>query len=304
MTKARELLDEADRVFKSREYAESRDIYQKTADACDQDDPADAEVYVEALAQIARSHLVTGEKEEGRSWIAKVAQLVDGETQPRGWARYLGVRGRFEWKNDENETATQTFNEMYDYCVERELHDFAVDAAHMAAITAPSTDQIEWAHKGIAAAEAGNLTGWLGPLWNNLGWTHDEMGNHAEALKALTEARKYHYQSERDIPKLVADYSVGVQYRKLGQLDEALRWLKPAMEWAERLYAGKPTPVHAEWFGWTHKEMGELSLQQGDSSAEGKSHFETAVSKLREANMPEWDADGFAELEKRLAELK
>jgi len=273
-------------------------------DSCDRDDPSDAEVYIEALAQIARTHLVMNKKEEGRSWLAKAAELVDCKTQPRGWARYLGVRGRFEWKgDDDNETATQTFKEMYEYCAKRELHDFAVDAAHMVAITAPTEDQIKWAHKGIAAAEAGNLTGWLGPLWNNLGWTHDEAGNHAEALKALIEARKYHYESERDLPKLIADYSVGVQYRKLGQLDEAMRWLKPAMEWAERLYASKPTPDHAEWVGFTHKDMGELHRQRDESTSDARSHFEIAVAKLREAKMPEWDADGFAELEKRVSEI-
>lgn len=186
----------------------------------------------------------------------------------------------------------------------RELHDFAVDAAHMAAITAPSEDQIKWAHKGIAAAEAGNLTGSLGPLWNNLGWTYDEMGNHDEALKALLKARKFHNQSEHEIPKLVADYSVGMQYRKLGQLNEAVRWLKPAMEWAKRLYAGKPTQDHAEWVGWTHKKMGECLLQKDESSSEVKSHFEIAVSKRREADMPEWDAADFADLEKRVSEIK
>lgn len=111
MANSKTLLDEADRAFKSREYAESRGMYQKALDACDRDDPVDAEVYVEALTQIARTHLVMNEKEEGRAWLSKAAELVGCEALPRGWARYLGVRGRFEWKDDD-ESATQTFKEM------------------------------------------------------------------------------------------------------------------------------------------------------------------------------------------------
>jgi len=297
-------LAQADELFRSRKYEDARLLYLQILESPEADSAtgSDVEIRIEAMAQVARSYLILDEKEEGRNWLTRTAEVVDGEKQPSAWSRYLGVRGRFEWKDDDLARATSTFKMMYEFCRENELYERAVDAAHMVAITAPHEEQIFWAKRGIEAAEEGNMTGWLGPLWNNLGWSYDEMGEHDEALNALLKAREFHYSGKRDVPKLVADYSVGVQYRKLKNIEKALQWMKPAAEWADRLYAAEASVDHAEWVGWTHKELGEIAVLEGDGN-QAKREYGVALEKLREAKMPDWDAEGFGKIEQKLADL-
>jgi len=296
---ARGLLALGDEAFQGRKYVEAAEIYKLAAQGAQRE--GDMEVRAEALAQVARSYLIQGKKEAGRPWL-EWAKEVASEEMPLGWSRYLGVRGRFEWQDNKLEKATKTFEEMYEYCLRHGLHSRAVDAAHMVAITASHEEQILWAQKGIAAAEEGHLEGWLGPLWNNLGWTYDEMGRHQEALDALIKAREYHWKVGDEHNKLVADWSVGHAYRMLEQLDEATNWLRPVLAWAERRYAMNSDPDAAEWVGHSYRELGQIAVARGELR-EGLDYLRRAKEKLAEAGMPEWDAEGFQQLEDSIAEL-
>lgn len=297
--KAEELLVHSDEAFQSRNYAQAQEMYELTVRAAERE--GEEEVLVEALAQVARSHLIQGKKEQGRPWLEKAKARASKE-MPMGWSRYLGVRGRFEWKDDKLEEATATFKEMYQYCLDYNLHSRAVDAAHMVAITAPHEEQVVWGKKGIEAAEAGNLEGWLGPLWNNLGWTWEEMGRYRESLDALKKARGYHWKLGTEKNKLVADWSVGHAYRQLGQLDEASHWLRPVLAWAERRYVTDPNPDAAEWVGHSHRELGELAIARGELE-EGLNHLRKAEEKLGEAEMQEWDPEDFQRLRDQISEI-
>lgn len=299
MTTSSELLAKGDELFNSRNYAEATETYLQAVTAAEKEE---AEVtLVEALSQAARGYLARGKKVEGRPWLEK-AKALASDREPKAWSRYLGVRGRYEWKDEKLEVATATFRQMYDYCLQNELHVRAVDAAHMVAITAGHEEQIVWARKGIEAAEAGKLDGWLGPLWNNLGWTYDEMGQFQESLEALENAREYHHKVGDEHAKLVADWSVGHAYRKLGELDTALEWLRPVLEWAEKRYAADRNPDTAEWVGHSCNELGEVAIAQGKLE-EGLKYLERARDELTVAKMPEWDPDRFKKLTDRIAEI-
>lgn len=197
------LLDKADSLFNSNEYEASRSIYMQAMDRAVKN--KENSELTEAYAMIARTYLILDKTEEGRPWIQK-AEKVGNSKEPLGWSRYLGVRGRFEWKDKELDKATATFKEMYNYCSERKLYERAIDAAHMVAITGKPEEQIEWGKKGIKEAEAGNITRWLGPLWNNLGATYEDMGKYKEALEAYLKAREYHWRYGDEKNKLVADW--------------------------------------------------------------------------------------------------
>jgi len=297
--KAREVLAHSDEAFQSRDYAQAQEMYKLTVLAAERE--GEEEILVEALAQVARSHLIQGKKEQGRSWLEK-AKALASKKMPMGWSRYLGVRGRFEWKDDQLEEATATFKEMYQFCLSHKLHSRAVDAAHMVAITAPHEEQIVWGKKGIEAAEEGHLENWLGPLWNNLGWTFEEMGRYEESLDALLRAREYHWKLGSEHNKLVADWSVGHAYRQLEQLDEASHWLRPILAWAERRYVTDPNPDAAEWVGHSHRELGQLAIARGEME-EGLGHLRKAEEKLGEAEMQEWDPEDFQRLRDQIAEI-
>jgi tetratricopeptide (TPR) repeat protein len=292
-------LAKADDVFKSREYEEAGKLYEALAEEALAAN--DMPVYVQAAARRARTLLLADKPDEGRAWLDRARGRAD-DGEPLGWSRYLGVRGRFEWKGGDNETATGTFREMFDYCQTNELWDRAVDAAHMVAITGDPEEKFEWAQKGIAMAEKGEMTSWLGPLWNNLGWDYVDAGRHEDALDALVKAREYHYMGDNELPKLIADYSVAHATRLTGALDEAEAGMQAVFAWAERLH-GEEHRDAIEWMGFSRWDLGEIAVARGDRAA-GLAMMEEALGELEKAGMPSWHADGWKEKQDRLAELK
>jgi tetratricopeptide (TPR) repeat protein len=287
------LLDRADSVFRSRDYEGSRDVYLEAAKEAEAS--GDTSALTEAYSMIARTYLITGQRESGRPWIEKAEKLAKPD-EPFGWSRYLGVRGRFEWQDEQLEKATATFTEMYDYTSGHKLHERAIDAAHMVAITGTHEQQIEWGKKGIAEAEAGNVTGWLGPLWNNLGATYEEMEKYQESLDAYLKAREYHHKYGDEANKFIADWAVGHAHRLVGNADEAEKWLTKTLEWCERAEA-------TEFIGWCHKDLGEIELARENHKA-ALDHLEAAEEKLKAAGMPEWNPDGHKELVEQIEEIR
>ncbi len=275
------LLDKADKIFKSRQYDQSREIYIQIMEQAKTEN--NNEALTEAYAMIARTYLITDKKEAGRKFIDMAKKIAVLE-EPLGWSRYLGVLGRFEWNDKELEKATATFKNMYQFCSEKKLHDRAIDAAHMVAITGSLEMQIEWGKKGIVEAEAGNVTGWLGPLWNNLGATYEDAKNYPEALKAYQKAREYHHEYGDDLGKIIADWAVGHAYRLNEDYENAQKWLNPLLD--------KFTKAKSiEFVGWTYKELAEIAIVNEDYQV-ALIHMKMAEGNLKAEKMPEWDPDG------------
>jgi tetratricopeptide (TPR) repeat protein len=292
-------LEEADQIFRSREYEEAGTLYE--AIATDAEAAGATSQYVEACAMRARSFLIIGDDESGRPWLKKAAASAD-PSDSMGWSRYLGVRGRFEWKSEDNEAATATFREMFDFCRERAIYDRAVDAAHMIAITGDPEERFEWAERGIAMAEEGELIGWLGPLWNNLGWDYLDAGRYEEGLEALRQAREYHHMGENELSKLIADYSVAYAMKMTGDMDGAKVGMEGVFRWAKRLHdAGGDEAL--EWMGFSRWELGEIIIEQGDKTA-GLMLMSKALKELEEAGIADWDEADWIEKQERIEELK
>ncbi len=289
-------LEQADQLFKNREYEQAGVLFEEVAT---ESEGSDRSVFVEAASMRARSYLIAEKKQQGRAWLGRASAAADG-SDPRGWSRYLGVRGRFEWKDGDNEAATKTFREMFDYCNEKGLWERAVDAAHMIAITGDQNEKFDWSLKGIETAEKGNMEGWLGPLWNNLGWNYYDAERYEEALDALLKAREYHYRGENDLPKLIADYSVAHVTMKLGRLDEARSGMLDVLERAEALDAGG-SPDAVEWMGFARWDLGEMALELGDET--GAAMLEQALGEIEKSGMPDWDPDQWKEKQDRVAEV-
>lgn len=249
------LLDAADIVFQQRDYARSREIYKETLKlAREEFNPS---VEVEALAQVARTLIAQNKLEEAHPWLEEAAKRAK-ESDPVGWTRYLSVKGRMEWKEKKKETAQQTFNAMYTFSVENDLQGRAVDAANMLSILATDhEEQVNWLKKGIEMAEAGEVESWLGPLWNNLGGAYYDSDKPAEALECYQKARVYHWRHSDETAKLYADYHIGMALRSLGRFDEASRWLRPVLSWAQRIENHSATAQALE-------DLAEISIAQGD----------------------------------------
>jgi tetratricopeptide (TPR) repeat protein len=290
---AASLLAQADSLFRSNSYNEARTTYLQAMEKAKSQN--DLSALTETYAMIARTYLTTDNREEGRPWIEKAAEIASAD-KPLGWSRYLGVKGRFEWKDSELELATATFKQMYDYCHEHKLYERAVDAAHMIALTGTADQQIEWGLKGIKEAEAGNITGWLGPLWNNLAATYEDQHRYQDALEAYRKAREYHWRYGNEKNKLIADWAIGHTERLLGNLDTAAQWLRPVLAWCERI-------DEIEFTGLTQRELGEIELARGNNQT-ALYYFQNAATKLKEAGMPDWDSSGYGELLQKIERLK
>lgn len=290
---AQSLLDEADSVFQSHDYQGALAKYQESLQQARRE--FNRPVEVEALAQLARVYLIQGNKEEGRKWLAQ-AQEKASDNDPMGWSRYLGVRGRFEWKDDSLPAARQTFDEMYTYCNVNAIWGRAVDAAHMIAIVAETPEeQIEWSRRGIEAAEAGDQEKWLGPLWNNLAITYYDQKLYDTALDCFLKAREYHWRYSDETAKLFADYHVGMIYRYLGKYDEAGKWLRPVLAWAERL-------KNRGAIGQACEDLGEIAIAQGNKG-EGLSLLRRARDEYKAEGYDQSWPELWQSINKRLKEL-
>ncbi|MFH2054874.1 MAG: tetratricopeptide repeat protein [bacterium] len=292
MTAVQSALEKADSLFNERKYEESRPAYESLLAVAEQEQDRSAQV--EALSQIARCHLLNNDKKECAAWLAKAERLATPE-EPGGWSRYLGVRGRLEWKRDDLPTAVKTFEEVFDYCRSHDLNSRAIDAVHMVAIVGTPEQQIEWGFKGIKLAEETGTTRWLGPLWNNLAITYSDQQEWEKCVDAFRKAREYHWLYGQEIHKLYADYHIGWALRMKGDHQEALTWLRPVLAWAERL-------GDDDVMGQTSQDIGEIAIAGGDR--------QTGVELLRRAKAC-FEREGYADfapeilqkLEARLVEL-
>jgi tetratricopeptide (TPR) repeat protein len=166
----------------------------------------------------------------------------------------------------------------------------------MVAITGSHEEQIEWGKKGIREAEVGNVTGWLGPLWNNLGATYEEMEKFDNSLNAYLKAREYHHKYGSEMNAVIADWAVGHGYINLKNYDEAERWLTPVLSRFEELNDN-------EFIGLTSRELGEIAFARG-GFAEAYEKFVRAETLLKEAGMDEWDAKGYQKILDRITECE
>lgn len=248
------LLAEADALFQERDHDKALELYKRTVEVAKAE--FNRPVEVEGLAQIARVNLIKGNKELGREFLDQAVKRAS-DSDPMGWSRYLGVRGRFEWQDDDLPKARQTFDTMFTYCNTNALWSRAVDAAHMIAIVAETVEeQVEWGRRGIEAAESGGVESWLGPLWNNLGATLYDDKQFEPALEAFIKAREYHWKYSGETAKLYADYHVGMTYRHMGQFEKSAQWIRPVLAWAERL--GDHSAI-----GQACEELGEIAIAEG-----------------------------------------
>ena len=290
---AQQALEAADDVFQTRDYAAARDKYLEVLELAREEFHRSVET--EALAQVARMNLILGDKEAGRQWLDQAAEKAN-ESDALGWSRFLGVRGRFEWKDDDLPTARATFEQMYRYCQENELWGRAIDAAHMIAIVAETPEeQIEWGRMGIEAAEKGEIESWLGPLWNNLAITYHDEKQFDSALSCFLKAREYHWRHSGEMGKLYADYHVGMTYRHLGRFDEAAQWLRPVLAWAERV------EDHGA-IGQACEDLGEIAIAQGRAD-EGKALLTRARNEYKAAGYDQSWTEVWEHINQRLDEL-
>lgn len=138
---------------------------------------------------------------------------------------------------------------------------YAVDAAHMLGIAAPTEARLDWNLKALALAEAAadpRARGWRGSLHNNIGWTWHERGNYAAALSHFEKALQEREARGKPGEIRVARWAVARTYRSLGRNGDAQ---------AAQLALAAEYEAAGETDGYVFEELAELAVARSDRGA-------------------------------------
>jgi tetratricopeptide (TPR) repeat protein len=253
---------------------------------------------VEILTQVARAQGLQRKFEEAHKTLDGVEKMLGADgIKARARIRYLLERGRVFNSSKQQDKAKAPFTEAWELGQKSGEENLAVDAAHMMGIAETGDASLAWNEKAIAYAEQARdpkCKGWLGPLYNNTGWTYYDKKDYPKALEILTKAQTWFEQKGNPSQIRIAKYSVGKVLRALGKVTEALAIQEKLLAELEKIN---------EKDGYFHEEAAEcLLLLKRD--AEARKQFASAYELLSKdewlvANEPERVKRLKAEAEKK-----
>jgi tetratricopeptide (TPR) repeat protein len=234
--------------------------------------PEGTEARVQVLTQIARAQ---GLQRKFAAAHATLDEAERGLTQAMGLGRVrcLLERGRVHNSAGEPEAAGPLFREAFAAAKAIGADFYAVDAAHMLGICEPAERQTQWHQEAMALAERSadpRARGWLGSLYNNLGWTLHDQADYAGALKLFEKAEVFRAGQGKVKELLIARWCVARCLRSLGQVEEALERQRALLE--------AHAAVDSE-DGYVAEEIGECLLALGRAE-EARPWFGSAHAAL------------------------
>ena len=181
----------------------------------------------EVLTQLARVESLR-DRFELCDELLDEAEALDGATP-----RLLLERGRRERSSGRPGAGLALFEQAFEQARANGEDVLAVDAAHMLAIV---DDSERWTARALEIAAPSDDPGvryWVGPLYNNVGWSRYGAGDAAGALEAFELALASREQDDpRPDARESARYAVGKALRALGRADEAVAALEQCVAWA------------------------------------------------------------------------
>lgn len=252
----------------------------------------DLDYLLQLKTQIARTYGLRKRFEEAHALLDTVEPELNAETRVAR-IRYLLERGRAFNSSGKKMKAKTLFLEAYEFGRKEKLDFYTIDAAHMMGIVEEPAQQVGWTEKALAIAEATEdkrAQGWLGALYNNLGWTYFDLKDYDKALEIHRSGWAWRKKIDpKAKPTRIAKWAVARQLRALGRYDEALKLQTELLE--EWKAAG-------EEGGFVYEEMGELLLVKGKET-EATSYFAKAWPLLEKMDwLKEEDPERYARLRK------
>lgn len=204
--------------------------------------------------------------------IVNIDNPSSGPTQTAR-IRLLLERGRTFNSAGDTDSARPLFKEAWELARHAGEDYHAVDAAHMLGICEPADASLMWNNRAMEAAEASGdsrAREWLGPLYNNTGWTYHDAGEYEKALERFEKGLAW--RTGRDNPQAtqIAKWTVGRAMRSLGRTEEALAMQQSLLE--EHKAAGTSD-------GYVFEEVAECLFALGRSD-EARTSFDRAYRKL------------------------
>lgn len=245
---------------------------------------------LELQTQIARTQGLRSLFDEAHRTLDEVQKALTPELK-KARVRYLLERGRVFNSSGKPAESVPLFKDAWELGSSSGHEDLALDAAHMLGIVEKPDEALRWAEMAIALAvksQNPRAKSWLGPLYNNTGWTYYERNDFPKALDLLEKAQAVYEQRGTPQQVRIAKYSVGKALRALGKVEQALAIQEKLR--AEMETAGKPD-------GYVYEELAECLLLL-KRSTEARPFFAKSHALL---SQDEWLAKNEP---KRLARLR
>ncbi len=200
---------------------------------------AGPEYHAQLLTQIARTHSLRRDFESAHRILDDAESLIgDIDTTPGqktsvAHIRYLLERGRTFNSAGDVEAARLLFEEAWKLArsIGEDYH--AVDAAHMLGICETEDASLMWNNRAMEAAEASDdprAQGWLGALYNNMGWTYHDSGEYELALELFEKGLAWRKERDNLQATKIASWTVARALRSLVRTDEALAMQQALLE--------------------------------------------------------------------------
>jgi tetratricopeptide (TPR) repeat protein len=241
------------------------------------DKQADLSYYLQLQTQIARTYGLQQMFDSAYQLLDEVdSQLSDAPAIVK--VRYLLERGRTINSSGNPEKSLPLFIEAFELADTLGADFYAIDAAHMVAIVADTRDErMKWSRMGIEIAEKSSdkrARGWLGSIYNNVGWDYHDNGEYEQALEMFEKALAARIESGEEERADIARWCVARAYRSLGRVDEALD-IQLALDEKYRQSG------HQDGYVW--EELGELYLlkKQEDKATEYFAKAYDALSQIQ-----------------------
>ncbi len=193
----------------------------------------DRSLYPQILSQMALAQAMQKRFEEAHRTLDN-AEDLEGATLPRARARLLIERGRIFWQAGDPGRGRSLFEKAFALSREHELHEHAVNAAHLIAIVSEDPEEkITWNLQALDLATQSDqmrAQAWLGSLYHNLGHAYLETKAYEKGLEAFQRAVAFRESEGLAINVAAAKWGVARALRFLGRCDEALPYLDPTVE--------------------------------------------------------------------------
>jgi len=253
----------------------------------------DAGYHAELLTQIARAQGLQEKFTEAHKTLDEAEKLLT-EDLKTAKVRYLLERGRVYNSSGFSDKAKPLFLEAWKFGNVNNLDLYAIDAAHMMGIVVPYQQQLEWSLKALDLTEKTEdkrAKGWLGPLYNNIGWTYHDLQEYEKALELFEKALKWRREINDEYSIRIQKWNIARTFRSLGRIDEALEiQLALKKEFEEK---------RLDQDGYVFEELGELYLIK-DNQTKAKKYFKLAFEYL---SKDKWLQQNEPERLKRLKDL-
>jgi len=249
--------------------------------------------YAELLTQIARTQGLQRRFEEADKTLAQAEEFAT-EKYPTVKIRYMLEKGRVLNSSGKGEESIPVFKEAYDFGLKHKLDFYTLDAAHMMGIVNMPELQLSWNLRALKIAETSDdnrVKGWLGPLYNNIGWTYHDLDRYEDALELFIKGYDWRVSVNDKNGARIGKWTIGRAQRSLKRYDEAL---KTQMEVQDDFVQAGLEPD-----GYLYEEMAELHLVKGQADIARK-YFELAWEKL---SKDKWMLDNEPERMNRLKKM-